>query len=69
MDGEIIRNEFAVVRVRKDVSANGERLMIEDMATGSVIFLDALELEGLTRASHDLMRPLLPTGSGVGIED
>jgi hypothetical protein len=65
----IIRNEFAVVSVRADVTAHGERLRIEDMATGNVIFLDALELEALTRASHEFLRPLLPLGSIVPPED
>lgn len=63
--GELLRNEFALVRIRKDVSANGERLLIEDMNTGNMIFLDPLELEALTRANHDLIRPLVPALSAT----
>lgn len=63
--GEIFRSEFAVVRLRKDVSANGERLLIEDMGSGNCIYLDPLELEALTRANHDVIRPFVPTPSAV----
>jgi len=68
-DGEFFRNEFAIVRVSKDVSANGERLLIEDMSSGDFIFLDALELEALTRANHDYIRPLVPSGSVIPLDD
>jgi hypothetical protein len=67
--GELFRSEFALVRVSKDVSANGERLLIEDMSTGSRIYLDPLELEALTRASHDLIRPLIPVGAVIPLDD
>ena len=67
--GELFRSEFALVRVSKDVSANGERLLIEDMSTGNTIYLDPLELEALTRASHDLIRPLVPSGSVIPLDD
>lgn len=56
---QLIRNEFALVRISMDESANGMRLLIEDMATGNFIYLDPLELEALTRADHEDFRPLV----------
>ena len=52
MDTSIFRNEFATVEVVRDDSANGERLLIRDLVTGREVYLDPLELEALTRASH-----------------
>jgi len=40
-----VASEFAQVAVRLDETANGTRLRLEDMRTGRVRFLDALELE------------------------
>lgn len=43
----IVRNEFSVVKVELDQEGNGDRLRLEDMDTGRVIYLDALQLENL----------------------
>lgn len=43
----IVENEFATVAAQVDETANGPRLRLEDMRTGRVRFLDALELEAL----------------------
>jgi hypothetical protein len=43
----IVENEFATVAVQVDQTANGPRLRLEDLRTGRVRFLDALELEAL----------------------
>jgi hypothetical protein len=40
-------SEFAAVALSVDHDANGPRLRIEDLKTGHVGFLDALELETL----------------------
>jgi hypothetical protein len=40
MDKAIFQNEFAMVEVRRDESANGVRLLIRDLTTGSHIYLD-----------------------------
>jgi hypothetical protein len=48
-----LRNEFASVRVRLDLTANGERLEVLDMRSGHAILLDPLELERLAWARHD----------------
>lgn len=59
----VIRNEFAMVEVRIDDSANDPLLMVQDMHSGMAIFLDALELEALTRVIHADLEPLLdPSG-------
>ena len=41
----IVASEFAQVAVRLDQTANGARLRLEDLRTGRVRYLDALELE------------------------
>ncbi len=42
---EVVASEFAQVAVRLDETANGTRLRLEDLRTGRVRYLDALELE------------------------
>jgi len=44
---EVVGNEFAEVSVRVDGDAHSPRLRLEDLKTGKVRFLDALELETL----------------------
>jgi hypothetical protein len=60
--GEVI-SEFAAVDVRVDRTGNGARLRIEDLRTGRIGFLDALELETLAwlpqAALHRLLDPSL----------
>jgi len=43
--GGAVASEFAAVSVEVDTTANGPRLRIQDLRTGKVRFLDALELE------------------------
>ena len=43
----IVESEFASVSLSVDNDGNGPRLRIEDLRTGQVGFLDALELETL----------------------
>lgn len=45
-DGAVF-NEFASVACRRDHQANGVRLRLEDLRTGRVCYLDALQLETL----------------------
>jgi hypothetical protein len=49
----VLRNEFATVEVMLDETANGPRLLVRDLETGRQVHLDALEVESLTRMSHD----------------
>jgi len=59
----IVESEFASVFLSIDYAGNGPRLRIEDLRTGQVGFLDALELETLAwlpeGALHPLLDPLL----------
>ena len=52
MESAILRNEFAAVLVATDHSANGCRLLIRNLHTGTEVYLDPLELEALTRIPH-----------------
>ncbi len=42
---DVVSSEFAEVHCRTDHEGNGPRLRLEDLRTGRVRFLDALELE------------------------
>jgi len=59
-----IGNEFAVVRVRKVVTRNGERLEIIASRLGYSILLDPLELEALSWQTHDSFSRLLSSSGG-----
>jgi hypothetical protein len=58
-----VSSEFASVAVAIDHDGNGPRLRIEDLKTGQVGFLDALELETLAwlpeGGLHKLLDPSL----------
>lgn len=58
-----VASEFASVRLSIDYEGNGPRLRIDDLKTGQVGFLDALELETLAwlpeRGLHKLLDPSL----------
>jgi hypothetical protein len=43
--GPVVGSEFAEVSVNLDAEANSVRLRLEDLRTGRVRYLDALELE------------------------
>jgi hypothetical protein len=43
--GPVVESEFAQVSVNIDNAGNSPRLRLEDLRTGRVRFLDALELE------------------------
>jgi hypothetical protein len=49
----VLHNEFATVEVLLDETANGPRLLVRDLETGQQVHLDALEVESLTRMTHD----------------
>lgn len=58
-----VSNEFGDVTVSVDTAGNDSRLRIEDMKTGQVGYLDALELETLAwlpeGGLHKLLDPSL----------
>jgi hypothetical protein len=43
----VVGNEFAQVSIRFDNAGNAPRLRLEDLRSGRVRFLDALELESI----------------------
>jgi hypothetical protein len=57
----VVENEFASVAVSVDQAGNSPRLRLEDLRTGRVGYLDALELETLAwlpdGALHCLLDP------------
>lgn len=44
---QVVDSEFAQVAVRVDGTANSPRLRLEDLKSGRIRYLDALELETL----------------------
>lgn len=62
--GPVIGNEFAQVSVTFDVEGNSPRLRLEDLRTGRVRFLDALELETLVWLPQDHLSSLLDPSAG-----
>ena len=56
--GEVI-SEFAAVALSIDHGGNGPRLRIEDLKTGHVGYLDALELETLAWLPEGGLHPML----------
>jgi hypothetical protein len=55
----VVASEFANVAIRLDEGANGNRLRLEDLRTGRVRFLDALELETIVWLRDDHLSALL----------
>jgi len=55
----MVASEFAQVSVTIDVEANGPRLRLEDLRTGRVRFLDALELETIVWLPDERLTALL----------
>lgn len=63
----VVRSEFAIVAVSLDRDANGQRLKVEDLGSGSIFYFDALELERLAAARHeDLAHIVAPEGAVNG---
>ncbi|WP_202964981.1 hypothetical protein [Neobacillus niacini] len=58
-EGFILKNEFAYVSVQIDRSANGDRLLIQDIRTGKRSYFDPLELESLLWSTHKDLTSLL----------
>jgi len=63
-------NEFASVALSVERGLNGDRLRIADVRGGAAVYLDPVEVEGLTRSDRQQLRVLLdPTRVGdVGSE-
>lgn len=57
--GPVIGSEFADAAVRVDDRGNSARLRLEDLRTGRVRFLDALELEAIVWLPEERLEKLL----------
>ncbi|MGB8206798.1 MAG: hypothetical protein WCF69_04180 [Mycobacterium sp.] len=57
--GPVVESEFAHVSVNFDDEANSPRLRLEDLRTGRVRFLDALELEAIVWLPEGRLAELL----------
>lgn len=57
--GPVVESEFAQVSVNIDNAGNSPRLRLEDLRTGRVRFLDALELETIVWLPEGKMAQLL----------
>jgi hypothetical protein len=57
--GAVIGSEFANVSVRFDTTGNAARVRLEDLRTGRVRYLDALELEAIIWLSEQRLTTLL----------
>jgi hypothetical protein len=59
-DGQgAVDSEFAQVAVRLDTSGNAPRLRLEDLRSGRVRYLDALELEAIVWLPDERLTSLL----------
>jgi hypothetical protein len=61
--GAVIGSEFAQVSVNFDTAGNSPRLRLEDLRTGRLRYLDALELETLVWLSQEHLTVLLDPSS------
>ena len=57
--GPVVGNEFASVSVRFDVDGNSPRLRLEDLRSGRVRYLDALELETIIWLAEERVTAML----------
>ncbi|WP_375486124.1 hypothetical protein [uncultured Mycobacterium sp.] len=56
-------NEFAAVRLSLDLNGNGPRLLVEDLESGTHIFLCPLELASFTLATPEDREDWLRVGN------
>jgi hypothetical protein len=62
--GPVISSEFAQVSVNFDTSGNSPRLRLEDLRSGRVRYLDALELETIIWLSDERLTALIDPSAG-----
>ncbi|TDC99514.1 hypothetical protein E1181_29370 [Saccharopolyspora terrae] len=65
----LVGSEFAEVAISVDGEGNGPRLRLEDLRSGRVRFLDALELETIIWLPEGHLRQLLDPASDRWRED
>ncbi|MFR9806858.1 hypothetical protein ACL02T_31875 [Pseudonocardia sp. RS010] len=66
---DVVGNEFAEVRVTIDGEANSRRVRLEDLSSGKVRYLDALELETLVWLPPGHLQKLLDPSADRWRED
>lgn len=49
----LLKNEYASVKVTIDTEGKGPRLKVEDLSSGSTIYLDPIELQALAWTTRD----------------
>lgn len=72
MSGEfraVVHSEFAQVRIDVDHEGNGPRLRLEDLRSGRVRYLDALELETIVWLRDEHLAELLDPSADRWRED
>jgi hypothetical protein len=62
--GPVVGNEFAQVSVNFDTSGNTARLRLEDLRSGRVRYLDALELETIIWLAEERLTALMDPSAG-----
>jgi hypothetical protein len=62
--GPVVGSEFAQVSVNFDVEGNSPRLRLEDLRTGRVRYLDALELETIIWLAKGHLSSMLDPSAG-----
>jgi hypothetical protein len=62
--GPVINSEFAQVSVNFDTSGNSPRLRLEDLRSGRIRYLDALELETIIWLSDERLTALIDPSDG-----
>ena len=65
----VVHSEFAQVSVQLNDEGNGPRLRLEDLRTGQVRFLDALELETIVWLREEHLQELLDPSADRWRED
>ncbi len=62
--GPVINSEFAQISVNFDTSGNSPRLRLEDLRSGRVRYLDALELETIIWLPDERLTALIDPSAG-----
>ncbi len=60
----LVASEFAAIDVRVDTRGNSSRLRVQDLRTGRVRYLDALELETIVWLPDGRLEQLLDPSAG-----
>jgi hypothetical protein len=62
--GPVVGSEFAQISVNLDTAGNSARLRLEDLRSGRVRYLDALELEAIIWLPEERMTALMDPSAG-----